>query len=171
MPLSKPLLPECFLHWTEPAGTDGDETFRLVTWRRSLTLKGKSFREFEARVFPLLDGTRGIGEICDALEHLSSRHLEGIPWKERIEFYQRASHCYGRSALMLSGGGTLGGAQTYLAAARELGACHAFQKPIPRDEFLAAGSDTVQQPEIGAFSGHPLRSVRAVLDIWHALLH
>ena len=27
---------------------------------------------------------------------------------ERLDFFQRASHCYGRSALMLSGGGTLG---------------------------------------------------------------
>lgn len=73
MPLSKPLLPECFLHWTEPAGADGDETFRLVTWRRSLTLKGKSFREFEREVFPLLDGTRGIGEICDAVADVFDR--------------------------------------------------------------------------------------------------
>jgi NTE family protein len=49
-----------------------------------------------------------IDEISDALTHLSPRHLKSIPWAERIEFFQRASHCYGRSALMLSGGGTLG---------------------------------------------------------------
>jgi len=49
-----------------------------------------------------------INEICDSLEYLSPRRFKGIPWAERIEFFQRASHCYGRSALMLSGGGTLG---------------------------------------------------------------
>ncbi len=73
MPLSKPLLPECFLHWTEPAGADGDETFRLVTWRRSLTLKGKSFPVFEREVFPLLDGMRGIDEICDSVADVFDR--------------------------------------------------------------------------------------------------
>ncbi len=49
-----------------------------------------------------------INEICEALDYLSPRYLESIPWADRIEFFQRASHCYGRSALMLSGGGTLG---------------------------------------------------------------
>ena len=48
-----------------------------------------------------------ITEICDALEYLAPRDFKTIPWAERIEFFQRASHCYGRSALMLSGGGTL----------------------------------------------------------------
>ena len=49
-----------------------------------------------------------IEEICESLLQLSPRYLESVPWAERIEFFQRASHCYGRSALMLSGGGTLG---------------------------------------------------------------
>ena len=49
-----------------------------------------------------------INEIRDALVHLSPRRFQGIPWAQRVEFFQRASHCYGRSALMLSGGGTLG---------------------------------------------------------------
>jgi NTE family protein len=49
-----------------------------------------------------------VNEIRDALEYLSPRRFKGIPWAERAEFFQRASHCYGRSALMLSGGGTLG---------------------------------------------------------------
>lgn len=49
-----------------------------------------------------------INEICDALEYFSPRRFKGISWADRIEFFQIASHCYGRSALMLSGGGTLG---------------------------------------------------------------
>lgn len=52
--------------------------------------------------------TEYIDEICDALEYLSPRHFKGISWADRVEFFQIASHCYGRSALMLSGGGTLG---------------------------------------------------------------
>ena len=46
--------------------------------------------------------------ICDSLEHLASAAANDIPLGERLHFFQRASHCYGRSALMLSGGGTLG---------------------------------------------------------------
>ena len=49
-----------------------------------------------------------INEICESLNHLAPRHLKSVPWADRVEFFQRASHCYGRSALMLSGGGTLG---------------------------------------------------------------
>ncbi|MCB1687651.1 MAG: DUF3336 domain-containing protein [Halioglobus sp.] len=49
-----------------------------------------------------------ISEICSALEYLAPPEFPGIPWVDRVEFFQRASHCYGRSALMLSGGGTLG---------------------------------------------------------------
>lgn len=52
--------------------------------------------------------TEYINEICEALEYLSPRRFKGIAWADRIEFFQVASHCYGRSALMLSGGGTLG---------------------------------------------------------------
>jgi TAG lipase/steryl ester hydrolase/phospholipase A2/LPA acyltransferase len=49
-----------------------------------------------------------INEVSEVLKYLSPRDMQSIPWAERIEFFQRASHCYGRSALMLSGGGTLG---------------------------------------------------------------
>jgi len=52
--------------------------------------------------------TAYIDEICDALEYLSPRYVKGLPWADRIDFFQVASHCYGRAALMLSGGGTLG---------------------------------------------------------------
>lgn len=45
--------------------------------------------------------------ISDALLHLASDKVD-IPLPQRAEFFRRASHCYGRSALMLSGGGTLG---------------------------------------------------------------
>lgn len=49
-----------------------------------------------------------INEIQDSLRYLAQRKLKSVSWAERVAFFQRASHCYGRSALMLSGGGTLG---------------------------------------------------------------
>lgn len=49
-----------------------------------------------------------VNELSDALEYLAPRRFKGIPLRERIEFFERASHCYGHSALMLSGGGMLG---------------------------------------------------------------
>ena len=49
-----------------------------------------------------------IDEICSALNHFAPRNLKSIPWADRAAFFDRASHCYGRTALMLSGGGTLG---------------------------------------------------------------
>lgn len=49
-----------------------------------------------------------IDEICRALIHFSPKRFKGVPFRERHDFFMRASQCYGRSALMLSGGGALG---------------------------------------------------------------
>jgi len=49
-----------------------------------------------------------VKEIEDSLLSLAPSEKCDIPLAERIEFFERASHCYGRTALMLSGGGTLG---------------------------------------------------------------
>jgi len=65
MPFQNPLLPDCFLTWTEPPDEGGEELFRIVSWRRSLTLKGHSFREFSREVVPLLDGRTHIDRICE----------------------------------------------------------------------------------------------------------
>ena len=48
-----------------------------------------------------------IEEIGSALLHLASDNADDISLEEKFEFFQRASHCFGRSALMLSGSGTL----------------------------------------------------------------
>ncbi|MDX8353929.1 TOMM precursor leader peptide-binding protein [Cognatiyoonia sp. IB215182] len=71
--LRKPLLPKCFLHWTEAANGHEDETLRFVSWRRNLTLQGQSFREFEEVVVPLLNGQLDIDAICDKAGHLFSK--------------------------------------------------------------------------------------------------
>ncbi|MGB0504797.1 MAG: TOMM precursor leader peptide-binding protein [Pikeienuella sp.] len=63
-------MPDLFLHWTEPPNANGEEVFRLASWRRSFTLKGKSFKEFEEEVVPLLSGQHTIDEICEKVAHV-----------------------------------------------------------------------------------------------------
>lgn len=48
-----------------------------------------------------------VEEIDSGLIHLANNSSH-IPDQKKLNFLHRASHCYGRSALMLSGGGTLG---------------------------------------------------------------
>ncbi|SFR52898.1 ThiF family protein [Yoonia tamlensis] len=66
----KPLLPACFLHWTETGGANDEDVFRILSWRRSLTLKGKSFHSFEETVLPLLTGTHTVDQICEKVAHV-----------------------------------------------------------------------------------------------------
>lgn len=49
-----------------------------------------------------------IDEVADALMHLSRSKNRRISKADKIDFFHRASHCFGRSALILSGGGQLG---------------------------------------------------------------
>lgn len=52
--------------------------------------------------------TRYIEEICGALHDLDEVDDSVLSLEEKQDFFIRASHCYGRSALMLSGGAVLG---------------------------------------------------------------
>ena len=95
-----------------------------------------------------------ITEISDALEYLAPRDFQGIPWAERMEFYQRASHCYGRSALMLSGGGTLGYFHLgVLKALIEQGLCPAVISGASAGAFVAAIVGTRTDEEFLALFG------------------
>jgi NTE family protein len=47
-------------------------------------------------------------EIVDALDHLAHSDDDGINWPVKLDFFRRASLCFGRSALLLSGGGIYG---------------------------------------------------------------
>ena len=49
-----------------------------------------------------------VNEIHDALDHLSKLEADSPSFLERLDFFRRASKCYGQSALMLSGGAVLG---------------------------------------------------------------
>lgn len=46
-------------------------------------------------------------EMAAALDELANSPCSGREMEERIDLFRRASHCYGRSALMLSGAGSL----------------------------------------------------------------
>lgn len=49
-----------------------------------------------------------IDEIVDALKYLAELDEGKISVSDKLDFFYRANHCYGRTALMLSGGGILG---------------------------------------------------------------
>lgn len=49
-----------------------------------------------------------VDELVECLKHISTLPESEISWEEKLDFFDRASHCFGRSALMLSGAGSLG---------------------------------------------------------------
>ena len=48
-----------------------------------------------------------VEEITESLLHLASPDVDDISFEDKLDFFRRASHCFGRSALMMSGSGTL----------------------------------------------------------------
>ena len=48
-----------------------------------------------------------VDEIVSALEHLASPEVDEISFEEKLDFFRRAHHCFGRSAFMMSGSGSL----------------------------------------------------------------
>ncbi len=49
-----------------------------------------------------------VDEIVDSLTRIAELSDDEISHEQKLDFFQRASHCYGCTALMLSGGGALG---------------------------------------------------------------
>jgi TAG lipase/steryl ester hydrolase/phospholipase A2/LPA acyltransferase len=47
-------------------------------------------------------------ELAGAIEQLGAQSEDDLPFAEKRRFFRRASHCFGRTALMFSGGGILG---------------------------------------------------------------
>jgi TAG lipase/steryl ester hydrolase/phospholipase A2/LPA acyltransferase len=45
-------------------------------------------------------------EVTSSLEHLAQPKVKGVSIEEKMNFFQRASLCFGRSALLMSGAGT-----------------------------------------------------------------
>ncbi|MBT8048674.1 MAG: DUF3336 domain-containing protein [Xanthomonadales bacterium] len=48
-----------------------------------------------------------VDEIVSALEHLADPALDEISFEEKLDFFRRADHCFGQSAFMMSGSGSL----------------------------------------------------------------
>ena len=48
-----------------------------------------------------------VNEVSSALEYLASDEVDDIDFETKLDFFDRAQHCFGRSALMLSGSGSL----------------------------------------------------------------
>ncbi len=48
-----------------------------------------------------------VDEIVSSLEHLAQPEVDDISIEEKLDFFQRADHCFGRSAFMMSGSGSL----------------------------------------------------------------
>jgi NTE family protein len=48
-----------------------------------------------------------VEEIVSALEHLANPDVDEISFEEKLDFFRRADHCFGRSAFMMSGSGSL----------------------------------------------------------------
>ena len=66
-PFRKPRLPSHYYVWAEPPDESGDEALHFVSERRSVKLKGHSFREFQQLVVPLLDGRHLLADIQNAV--------------------------------------------------------------------------------------------------------
>lgn len=49
-----------------------------------------------------------VDEVADAILHIADKNNDNISFEDKLDFFRRASHCFGQSALMLSGGGQLG---------------------------------------------------------------
>ena len=48
-----------------------------------------------------------VDEVVAALDLIANADVDDIPYDERLDFFRRAQHCNGRSALMMSGAGSL----------------------------------------------------------------
>ena len=48
-----------------------------------------------------------VDEVVGALEHIASPKAGDISFEEKLDFFRRADHCFGRSAFMMSGSGSL----------------------------------------------------------------
>ncbi|MEJ6593991.1 DUF3336 domain-containing protein [Parasphingorhabdus sp.] len=46
-----------------------------------------------------------VDAIVNSLEYLASEKVSDIPFEEKLDFFRRAQHCYGRSAFLMSGSG------------------------------------------------------------------
>jgi len=102
--------------------------------------------------------TNYIAELADAIEQIARVDEAEIPLPEKLEFFQRASLCFGRSALMFSGGGALGPFHLGVAKALlEQALLPTIISGASAGSFVAAILGTHTDDELHAlFDGRPL---------------
>jgi len=96
--------------------------------------------------------TEYINEIAESLEHIAATPEAEICSEIKLDFFRRASHCFGRSALMLSGGAALG--NFHIGVAKTLVDQHLLPNVISGS---SAGS--VVAAALGTLSGIELERV------------
>ncbi|MEJ2087669.1 MAG: DUF3336 domain-containing protein [Gammaproteobacteria bacterium] len=120
-----------------------------------------------------------IGELAGALEQVAAS--DEIEFYEKLEFFRRASHCFGRSALMLSGAGALGpfhfgvvkalleqGLLPDVVSGASAGSMVAALVGTHDDETLLSLFDPKTLADaFGAYSGDPNRAVGSRMSIEH----
>jgi molybdopterin-synthase adenylyltransferase len=72
-PYGRPQLPSHYYILCEPPDDKGEEVLRFISDTRAVKIKGRSFRDFQLRVVPLLDGTHSFDEIAEAVGDLFAR--------------------------------------------------------------------------------------------------
>ncbi|MBT8040759.1 MAG: DUF3336 domain-containing protein [Gammaproteobacteria bacterium] len=48
-----------------------------------------------------------VDEVSEALQYIADPKVDDISFEEKLDFFRRADHCFGRSAFMMSGSGSL----------------------------------------------------------------
>jgi adenylyltransferase/sulfurtransferase len=66
----RPKIPSHYYILSEPPDEKGEEVLRFACDTRSVKLKGRSFRDFQKRVVPLLDGAHSFADIAEAVSDL-----------------------------------------------------------------------------------------------------
>ena len=98
--------------------------------------------------------TSYVDELCGALRDVEVADESAVPMREKLALFRRLHHCYGRSALMLSGAGSLGA--FHIGVARAL----AEQDLMP-DVISGASAGSIVAAVIGTHPNDELASIFA----------
>lgn len=91
-----------------------------------------------------------IDEVVAALIHISQIDDKQLPLDRKLEFFHRASHCFGRSALMLSGGANYG--MFHLGVAKAL-----FEQKVLPTVISGSSAGSIIAAVVGTHSDEDLQ--------------
>jgi len=95
-----------------------------------------------------------INELGEGLKQIAAVDESEIAFPEKLEFFRRASHCFGRSALMLSGAGALG--PFHLGVVKAL-----LEQDLLPDVISGASAGSMVAAIVGT---HDVESLTAMFD-------